>query len=422
MKKPFSLVLGTNVWTHLQVPLAEAFTDILGAEHFRMAVFHGLDEERRTLGWEERRSLPWVAGPPSDEREREALWKLCMDADVMVFGACPDELLKARALAGKLTLVQAERMLKKPYHALRMMNPRYARGIRRFRGMVNHPNVHALTIGYHAPEDLHQMGAYGSRVWRWGYFVDVNPEKPAPAGDRPVRIMWAGRMIDWKKVDVLLRAVSRIQHEPWFGSLNVIGDGAERAKLEALARRLSLDEGKVTIEHAIPFAEIRTRMRASDLYVLPSNRHEGWGAVTGEAMSEGCVVVANETAGSARELVTDRETGYLFRDGDAAHLASVIAHAARAYEERMEIRQRAWERMHALWHPRVAAERLVELALGLLGHAPMPIYESGPCCHAASSGHQSSSSKGPHLLTGKGRMQDTRDGFRRTPIFQLSAK
>jgi hypothetical protein len=100
-------------------------------------------------------------------------------------------------------------------------------------------------------------------------------------------------------------------------------------------------------------------------------------------MSEGCVLVANEAAGSSRELVTHGETGFLFGDGDAEHLSSVIERAGRDFRLRMAVRKRAWELMHAMWTPRIAAERVTSLISGLLELSDMPQYDSGPCSRAA---------------------------------------
>jgi hypothetical protein len=52
----------------------------------------------------------------------------------------------------------------------------------------------------------------------------------------------------------------------------------------------------------------------------------------------------------------------------------------------MEVRKKAWERMHLLWHPQVAAERLVKICEGLLENVEGPIYKEGPCSLIPSAG------------------------------------
>ncbi|NVN93001.1 MAG: glycosyltransferase family 4 protein [Desulfuromonadales bacterium] len=379
MAPTFSMVYGTNVWSHHQVPVATELARILGPDRFRMALFDQVDIERRNMGWGDHAEYPWVIGPPLNADAKTVIMQQCLEADVMVFGSCPSEILQARAATNKLTLVSSERLLKKGYYHLRMLNPRYAMGFKRFRAMVNHPNVHALAIGRYAPADLRTIGAFGDRIWKWGYFVDVNPAPPGPLADRPLKLLWVGRMLDWKNVNVLLRALARIQNAPWFGECVIVGDGPERSRLLNLGRKLRLNQGRLRFLPSVPFEEIRRLMRDSDVYVLPSNCQEGWGAVAGEAMSEGCVLVANAEAGSSRELVVDGEYGFLYQDGNIGQLAALLERLGNDYPLRMKLRRQAWERMQSLWHPRVAAERLVTICQGLLEGAPVQTYVDGPC-------------------------------------------
>jgi glycosyltransferase involved in cell wall biosynthesis len=290
------------------------------------------------------------------------------------------DILKARVNARKLTLVASERLLKKRFHRLRILNPRYARGFMRYRSLVNHSHVHALAIGHYAAGDLRIIGAFGDRIWKWGYFVDVNPEAPRPRLDQPLKVLWVGRMLRWKRVDSLLRALAHVQNSSWFGECMIVGDGPEKFALQRLAERLGLNSKRVQFQQPVPFNEVRRMMRDSDVYVLPSNRGEGWGVVASEAMSEGCVLVANEEAGAARELVIEGETGFLYQDNHIYQLASILERLANNYPLRMQIRKQAWERIHALWHPRVAAERLISLCEGLVGEKNIPKFEQGPCC------------------------------------------
>ncbi|MGD9731523.1 MAG: glycosyltransferase family 4 protein [Desulfamplus sp.] len=380
MPQTFTMVYGTNIWTHHQVPIAKAIAEIMGPENFRMALFEVVHEERRKLGWEDNSISTWVIGPPRSEEEKNRIIQQCIDADVMVVGACPMEVLKARTIAGKLSLVASERLLKKRFHHIRMFNPRYANGIIKYRKLANNSCNHALSIGHYAPNDLRILGLFGDRIWKWGYFVDINSQPPMPIQDQPLKLLWVGRMLDWKRVSDLLWTISRIQHLPNFGECVIVGDGPEKSRLMHLAKRLRLNSDRVRFHQPVHFEEVRKMMRNSDIYVFTSNRKEGWGAVAGEAMSEGCILVANEQAGSSQELIIDGETGFLFKDGNINQLTELLKRLSNDYPLRMHVRQRAWERMHKLWHPRVAAEHLIALCNGLLGIKDMPNFTDGPCC------------------------------------------
>jgi glycosyltransferase involved in cell wall biosynthesis len=122
-------------------------------------------------------------------------------------------------------------------------------------------------------------------------------------------------------------------------------------------------------------------MRQSDIYVLSSNRGEGWGVVANEAMAEGAVLIANEQAGAAPVLIDHGRTGFLFEDDNVDALANILKTLLANKSLREIVRQAAWMEMQTQWHPRVGAERLVRLSQGLLGQAAIPVYHYGPCCH-----------------------------------------
>jgi hypothetical protein len=123
-------------------------------------------------------------------------------------------------------------------------------------------------------------------------------------------------------------------------------------------------------------------MRQADVYVLPSERAEGWGVVANEAMSEGAVLVINEQAGAA-EMVEHGKTGFLFSAGAGQDLGSVLASLIREPTVLERVRAAAWESMCRTWHPEEAACRLAALCTGLLGLGPMPEYSEGLCRTAA---------------------------------------
>jgi glycosyltransferase involved in cell wall biosynthesis len=379
----FSLAYCTNIWNHYMAAISAELACQLGEDHFKMCLFERVYEEQLKLGWAG--AVPdykWIAGPPSSPRDMDRLRQIVCDADVAVLGACPREIQVARIATGKLTFVMSERMFKQPHAGWRMLNPRYARGIRRFKKLANRENVHYLAMGAYAAEDVQRIGAYGDRIWSWAYFAEVAPQPPQPRVGGPVRILWVGRMLAWKRVDLLLKAVAPLCKDLNFSRVDIVGAGPKENSLRRLARKLNLGD-KCVFHAPVPPAQVRELMRQADIYVLPSNRYEGWGVVANEAMSEGAVLVANEQAGAARMLVEHGRTGFLFEDDNVADLTDILKTLLSDIALREKIRQAAWQSMHQLWHPRVGAERLVALSQGLRGLVPMPEYQDGPCCHVA---------------------------------------
>lgn len=374
----FSLAYCTNIWTHHQSPVCTELARLLGDNQFKLCLFEPVHDERRQLGWAV--DIPdhrWIAGPPKNSYDLERLRQVVCDADVAVLGACPREVHAARVATGKLTFVMSERLSKKPYYWWRMLNPRFARGVKRLRSLANRDNVHYLAMGAYAAGDARRMGVYGDRIWSWAYFAEIASKPPQLRTDKQMRILWVGRLLKWKRVDLLLKAIAGMRDESSFGGLDIVGAGPERPRLLKLARKLNLRD-KCVFHEPVAADRVRGLMRRADVYVLGSNRYEGWGVVANEAMSEGAVLVANEQAGAARTLIDHGRTGFLVKDGDAAGLTDILRSLLADASRRETVRQAAWLELQRLWHPCIGAERLVRLTEGFLGLAPMPEYREGP--------------------------------------------
>jgi glycosyltransferase involved in cell wall biosynthesis len=136
--------------------------------------------------------------------------------------------------------------------------------------------------------------------------------------DAPVRAVFVGRLVPWKGMDGVLRALAQV---PGLG-LAVVGDGAERTGLEALANDLGLGS-RVRFFGALPASEARAVMAGCDLFVLNST-YEGLPHVALEAMTLGLPVVATAVGGTP-EVVRDGENGRLVPLGDASALARTLA-------------------------------------------------------------------------------------------------
>ena len=121
-------------------------------------------------------------------------------------------------------------------------------------------------------------------------------EKPVRDDDK-VRVIYLGRLVDWKAVDLLIEAFAKVVRQIDNASLEILGDGNERPRLEQQVRDLEIAD-KVEFAGYVKAAEGARRMRNADIFVLPSLRECG-GVVMLEAMAVGLPVVAANWAGPA---------------------------------------------------------------------------------------------------------------------------
>ena len=136
--------------------------------------------------------------------------------------------------------------------------------------------------------------------------VDLGLWRPVAAtaadlADAVTTYVFMGRLVDWKAVDLLLEAFARARDRSPM-RLWILGDGAERVRLEALAATLGIvgssadTVGAVHFAGWLPQAECAERMAAADALVLPSLLECG-GAVVLEAMSLAKPVIATAWGG-----------------------------------------------------------------------------------------------------------------------------
>jgi rhamnosyl/mannosyltransferase len=133
------------------------------------------------------------------------------------------------------------------------------------------------------------------------------------------RILFVGRMVPYKGLDGLLRA---IVHVP--ATAVLIGDGPQRPTLEALARELGV-ESKVVFAGETSEADLLAWYHACDLFVLPSvTRAEAFGVVQTEAMACGKAVVSTSVPTGVPWVNRHGDTGLVVPPADTAALAAAL--------------------------------------------------------------------------------------------------
>ncbi len=127
--------------------------------------------------------------------------------------------------------------------------------------------------------------------------------------------MAVGRLVEYKRIDLLLRLWERVRPVTG-GTLVIVGDGPERERLEQLAGP------GVRFTGHVPEAEKHRLLCAAWLLLHPS-AVEGWGLVVTEAAARETPAVAFDVPG-LRDSVRDGETGVLAR-GESSFAAAWIS-------------------------------------------------------------------------------------------------
>jgi len=156
--------------------------------------------------------------------------------------------------------------------------------------------------------------------------IDIAGFTPDPSVERSDLVLFAGRLVDSKGCDQLLRAMQLVQRSRPECSLVIIGDGPLRPRLEQMARELALRQ--VNFLSTQPPGLVRYWMNRARVFCVPSitvdsGASEGFGMVFAEAQAMG-LPVASFDAGGVPEAVVHGSTGLLARERDIAGLAHNI--------------------------------------------------------------------------------------------------
>jgi glycosyltransferase involved in cell wall biosynthesis len=174
------------------------------------------------------------------------------------------------------------------------------------------------------------------------------------ASERPISLLFIGRLTKKARVELLLRALHHLGH--CAPHLHVVGDGSERDGLKSLSVTLGLGDcitwhGDVTEESAI--AEVANRCQA---FVYPGEV----GLSLIHAMMYGLPAIVHDSRRSHMPEIAafiPGETGTTFRMGDAADLASAINFALGCESQLASWSQAAVERTRGTFNTEDMADR-----------------------------------------------------------------
>ena len=131
------------------------------------------------------------------------------------------------------------------------------------------------------------------------------------------RVVFAGRVVKPKGVDVLIRAARGVE-----GEFVICGDGLELDSMRRLARRLGVAE-RVRFTGWLGAAELAEQLAQASVVAMPSRWPEPFGLVGIEALAAGRPVIASDTGG-VHDWLEDGVTGLCVPAGDPVELARAL--------------------------------------------------------------------------------------------------
>ncbi|MBE5867331.1 MAG: glycosyltransferase [Lachnospiraceae bacterium] len=374
------VVFVSNYFNHHQKPFCEEMYKRLGND-FVFISTTVMREERRKLGYAQGEIPTYVYLAYEGENQYKAAISFINEADVVIAGAAPNDILRERILANKLIFRYSERpykkvssWLKKIYHFIcwRQMN-------------LWKNNIYMLCSSAYTALDYASVGMYKRKSYKWGYFpadIKYNVDELL-SQKRTNLLLWCGRFIDWKHPDDAIQIARRLKNDGYDFRLNMIGTGEMEDELKRYVKEENLSD-VVHFCGSMSPQQVRMNMEEAGIYLFTSDRQEGWGAVLNESMNSGCTVIASHAIGSVPYLLKDEVNGMVYESGNIDMLYEKVKYVIEHTEEQYRLGKEAYRTIIIEWNATVATQRLLKLAEGIINEKNDDVlYQNGPCSKAA---------------------------------------
>jgi glycosyltransferase involved in cell wall biosynthesis len=185
-------------------------------------------------------------------------------------------------------------------------------------------------------------------------------------------LAFVGRLAPVKGLRVLIDALGAARERHPGLRLTIVGDGPDRAALEALSRPQG---DAIRFTGPLKQAEVAELLATTDALVLPSFA-EGVPVVLMEAMATRLPVIATRVAGVA-ELVTDGVSGLLVAPGDPEALRDAVLEIAQDGDRRDSMGEAGRQTVEAEFDVEIEGRRIAALFIGEGGTGirpdPLPV-------------------------------------------------
>ncbi len=374
----------SNYINHHQIPLSNVLYEKLG-ENYVFIQTEPMEEERVRLGWNATDLPAYVR---LSYEEEEYCRQLILDSDVVIWGGLEkEEMLQPRLEAQKPVIRYSERLYKEGQW--KAVSPKGLRKKYLDHTRYRKDMVYLLCAGAYVASDFHIVRAYPDKMLKWGYFPECIEydlpqlmEMKREANKEKTEILWAARFIDWKHPQLVVELAQELAKERGDFHITMIGTGELQQRIQGLIEEKNLVDYVTPVGAKTP-NQVRQSMEKAGIFLMTSDRKEGWGAVMNEAMNSGCVVIANRMEGATPYLIEHGVNGFEYRKATAKTLKTLVKSLLDEPKLCERMGCRAYETIHGLWNARVAGERLLKLCEDMAaGQAPQIIWESGPCSKA----------------------------------------
>jgi glycosyltransferase involved in cell wall biosynthesis len=358
------------------IPLCEAFIRFPGVEFHFVSCFQ--PSAFRIETGSSKNNEPYVIRAYESSETFALAEKTIMSSDFVIAGSEDERLTQPFLGTGRPFFRYSEHFTKSG-----LVDYLHIPSIHIKREAESKGNSFMLCASAFAQHDYYLCGLYQNRYLYFGYFplgnqnVSISNKRFAQSG--VIKILWAGRFIDWKHPEQAVKAIEILKKNDISFELTMLGDGPEMPNIRRLVSK-SLAKDSIKLIGSVDNSSILKEMIGSDVFLFTSDRGEGWGAVLNEAMSSQCCVIASKNAGATGFLIKDGENGYTFKT--PRELAKRLLFVSKNKEIAGKIAENARATILDKWNADVACRNLISVYLSVTGKGEklsVDLISNGPC-------------------------------------------
>lgn len=382
----------SNFMNHHQLPFSQGILSQSDVNYIFIAL-EPIPQERLDMGYEDmNHKYPFVLCAYDSAEKMTEAEMLIDNADVAIYGSCPDKLIMRRTSKRKLCFKFSERYFKEGTGLLQI--PHNLASAWKHLKPFEKGSLYFCCSSAYTTADLNRYTNYRGRTFKWGYFPETKQYNVAELMKKKMSvtsagwkhpqasILWVGRLIGWKHPDASIELAASLKKKGYSFKMSIIGNGEMEAQLHEMIKNKGVGE-YVEMLGAMSPDNVRVHMEKADIFLFTSDFNEGWGAVLNESMNSGCAVVASHAIGAVPFLIKEGINGLVYENENQRHLEMQVCRLLDDDVYRRKIGENAYYTISEKWNAQIAADRFIELVKTLLqGKEANGLFDDGPCSEA----------------------------------------
>ena len=381
----------SNFLTHHQLPFCLEMQKRLG-EDFKFVSTVKIFQWRLDMGFKDLdKEYDFVVRAYENEETYQQAKQLALDSDIVIIGSTTDDCIEERLKQDKITFRYRSRIFFFPdgfwktIFNREKINLFYTRHIK----YRKNKNLYLLCANGYGANDFNKLNLYKNKMYKWGYFTEVEQcdiEKLIDQKEQneKMEIVWVARFIKWKHPEVVVKLAKYLKNQNKSFEIKMLGNGKLENKIRKMVQKEHLED-VVKLIGQVPSTEVKKYMEKANIFIGTSDSAEGWGAVVNEAMSAGCMVIANRRMGSVPFLIKQGENGIIYNK--YKELEKQMKLAIEDKQLRRELGINAYQTVSQIWTSKTSTENLLELFKSIIEGKEIEI-KNGPASKATNYKYQ----------------------------------